>query len=49
MAEVANKGSYNMLRKVSNNRGTSISTLLGEYDISNVRPPSTELKGEVEA
>ncbi len=49
MAEVANKGSYNMLRKVSNNRGTSISTLLAEYDISNVKPPSTELKGAEEA
>jgi len=49
MTEVAKRGSYNMLRKVSNNRGTSISTLLAEYDVSNVKPPSNELKGEAEA
>jgi len=45
MQHVAERGSYNLLRKVSSNRGTSISTLLAEYDISNVKPPSTELKG----
>jgi len=49
MKQVAEKGSYNMLRKVSQNRGTSISTLLAEYDITNIKEPSTELKGEVEA
>ncbi len=49
MQNIAEKGSYNMLRKVSQNRGTSISTLLQEYDISNIQEPSTELKGEVEA
>jgi len=48
MKHVAEKGSYNMLRKTSENRGTSISTLLAEYDISNIKEPSTELKGEVE-
>jgi len=48
MKHVAEKGSYNMLRKVSQNRGTSISTLLQEYDISNIQEPSTELKGEAE-
>ena len=45
MRHVADKGSYNMLRKVSNNRGTSISTLLNEYDVSFIQPPSNELKG----
>jgi len=49
MSEVAKRGSYNMLRKVSNNRGTSISTLLSEYDVSFIEPPSNELKGEPEA
>jgi len=49
MKHVAEKGSYNMLRKVSQNRGTSISTLLAEYDVSFVEAPSNELKGEAEA
>jgi len=49
MQNIAEKGSYNMLRKVSQNRGTSISTLLQEYDVSFVEPPSNELKGEAEA
>jgi len=39
-------GSYNMLRNISNNRGTSISVLLSEYDISNLKPPSTEIVSE---
>jgi len=39
-------GSYNMLRNISNNRGTSISVLLSEYDISNLKPPSTEITQE---
>ena len=39
-------GSYNMLRNISNNRGTSISVLLSEYDISNLKPPSTEIVQE---
>jgi len=39
-------GSYNMLRTISNNRGTSISVLLSEYDISNLKPPSTEITQE---
>jgi hypothetical protein len=39
-------GSYNMLRTISNNRGTSISVLLSEYDISNLTPPSTEITQE---
>jgi hypothetical protein len=49
MRHVADKGSYNLLRKVSQNRGTSISTLLSEYDITFIEPPSNELKGEAEA
>ena len=39
-------GSYNMLRTISNNRGTSISVLLSEYDISNLKPPNTEITNE---
>lgn len=49
MKNIAERGSYNMLRKVSQNRGTNISTLLAEYDITNIKEPSTELKGEAEA
>jgi len=49
MAHVADKGSYNMLRKVSQNRGTSIATLLQEYDVTNIKPPSTEIQGSEEA
>lgn len=45
MRNVAERGNYNLLRKVSENRGTSIETLLTEYDISNIKEPSTELKG----
>lgn len=45
MRHVADKGSYNLLRKVSQNRGTSISTLLAEYDVTNITEPSSELKG----
>lgn len=36
LKHIDNKGSYDMLRKVSNNRGTNIATLLSEYDVSNV-------------
>jgi hypothetical protein len=39
-------GSYNMLRNISNNRGTSISVLLSEYDVSNILEPSTEITNE---
>lgn len=39
-------GSYNMLRTISNNRGTSISVLLSEYDVSNILEPSTEITNE---
>lgn len=49
MAHVADKGSYNLLRRVSANRGTSISTLLQEYDVTNIKPPSTEIQGSEEA
>lgn len=37
------KGSYDMLRRVSQNRGTSISTLLREYDISNINSPGESI------
>jgi len=39
-------GSYNMLRTIANNRGTSISVLLSEYDVSNITPPNTEITNE---
>lgn len=39
-------GSYNMLRTISNNRGTSISVLLSEYDVSNISEPTTEITNE---
>lgn len=39
-------GSYNMLRNISNNRGTSISVLLSEYDVSNIKEPTTEIVSE---
>ena len=39
-------GSYNMLRNISNNRGTSISVLLSEYDVSNILEPSTEITND---
>lgn len=48
MRNVAERGNYNLLRKVSQNRGTSIETLLKEYDISNIKEPSTEIKGSEE-
>jgi len=42
------KGGYDMLRRVANNRGTSINTLLKEYDISNVdEKPSNVIKQDV--
>jgi len=39
-------GSYNMLRTIANNRGTSISVLLSEYDVSNISHPNTEITNE---
>ena len=38
------EGSYDMLRKISNNRGTTIQVLLNEYDISNIKEPSEIIK-----
>ncbi len=43
LKHIDDKGSYDMLRRVSNNRGTNIATLLTEYDVTNVKPPSTEV------
>ena len=40
---IDDRGSYSELRRVSNNRGTSISVLLSEYDITNVKPPTEEI------
>ena len=33
-------GSYDMLRKISANRGTGVNVLLTEYDVSNIKDPS---------
>lgn len=33
-------GSYDMLRKISANRGTGVNVLLQEYDVSNIKEPS---------
>ena len=43
LKHIDNHGSYDMLRRVSNNRGTNISTLLSEYDVTNISPPSNEV------
>lgn len=40
---IDDRGSYSELRRVSNNRGTSISVLLSEYDITNVKPPTEDI------
>jgi len=34
------EGSYDMLRKISANRGTGVNVLLQEYDVSNIKEPS---------
>lgn len=34
------EGNYDMLRKISANRGTGVNVLLNEYDISNIKAPS---------
>lgn len=44
MRNVAERGSYNLLRKVSQNRGAGIQTLLNEYDLSNIKEANTLLK-----
>jgi len=36
-------GNYNLLRKISANRGTTVQVLLNEYDISNIQNPTTEI------
>ena len=46
MKHIDDKGDYNMLRKASNNRGTAISTLLQDYDMTNVSEPSNEISVE---
>jgi TRAP-type mannitol/chloroaromatic compound transport system substrate-binding protein len=38
------EGSYDMLRKISANRGTTIQVLLNEYDVSNIKEPSEVIK-----
>lgn len=34
------EGNYDMLRKISANRGTGVNVLLNEYDVSNIKAPS---------
>lgn len=34
------EGSYDMLRKISANRGTGVNVLLQEYDVSNIKEPT---------
>lgn len=34
------EGSYDMLRKISANRGTGVNVLLTEYDVSNIKEPT---------
>ncbi len=38
------EGSYDMLRKISANRGTTIQVLLDEYDVSNIKEPNQVIK-----
>jgi hypothetical protein len=40
LKHIDEEGSYDSLRRVANNRGTSIGTLLAEYDITNVKNPT---------
>lgn len=49
MKHIDEKGDYNMLRRVSNNRGTSVPTLLQDYDMTNVKEPSTEIQPDIPA
>jgi ribosomal protein L30/L7E len=50
LKHISSKGSsgYNLLRVVSKNRGTSIQTLLAEYDLSNIKEASNIVKGDTE-
>ena len=43
-ADEQGSGGYDMLRKISHNRGTGINVLLQEYDVSNVKEPSEVVK-----
>ena len=49
MKHIDEKGDYNMLRKASNNRGTSMSTLLSDYDMTNIKEPSTDIDTDINA
>ena len=40
LKHIDEEGSYDQLRRVASNRGTSIGTLLKEYDITNVKNPT---------
>jgi hypothetical protein len=40
LKHIDEEGSYDQLRRVASNRGTSIGTLLKEYDITNVKTPT---------
>jgi hypothetical protein len=43
MKHINTDGTFNDLRRVANNRGTNTSTLLREYDISNINEPTENI------
>jgi len=43
MKHINTDGTFNDLRRVANNRGTNTSTLLREYDISNIHEPTENI------
>jgi len=46
LKHVDEEGSYDMLRKISANRGTGVNVLLQEYDVSNIKNPSEVVNQE---
>tara|TARA_B100000497_G_C7687539_1_gene417032 strand:- start:1818 stop:2723 length:906 start_codon:yes stop_codon:yes gene_type:complete len=46
IAAADEKGSYEMLRKISANRGTRVDVLLAEYDVSNIKQPTDFVEEE---
>jgi len=46
LREANQNGDYNMLRKISLNRGTTVQVLLSEYDVSNTAPVKQDVDEE---
>ena len=46
LREANQNGDYNMLRRISLNRGTTVQVLLNEYDVSNTAPVKQEVDEE---